>query len=110
MQRLKCPVCNASVLERDLLSHPPGESETSRALTRRYCPACTAEVRVLTDLRWWQVLIALAIPCGLILVNHLFLAPSVRPWANAVAYSLAGLLTYLLSRNARRLVATRPQT
>lgn len=103
MPRLSCPRCNAAVTEAALLPHPPGGESASRALTRRYCAACGAELRLELPVRWWHALIAAA-PFLVIWLKPRFVAMGMPAWAYPASLVLLLVVFMWSLQRAKRLV------
>ncbi len=103
MSRLSCPRCNAAITEAALLPHLPGGESASRALTRRYCAACGAELRLELPVRWWHALIATA-PFVVIWLKPRFLAMGMPAWAYPASLLLLLAVFMWSLQRAKRLV------
>ena len=108
MPRLICPSCHGTTDESSLLPHPPGAADASRALSKRYCPACGAEVRLVAHLRAWHVLLV-AVPFVVVYFKHDLPAAGWPAWIYpAILIMFPGGLAWSAMRARRQVLVAPP--
>jgi hypothetical protein len=105
MKRFTCPICSKQLAQRDLLARPPSMPKASRAPASAYCPACSGEVRVSSDLHWPQVLAFVALLALMAVAVYFTDATSNLAWVRPFVFPVFFLGLLAVSHSARRLVA-----